>query len=118
MSEDDNRILDKLGRAAAGLLYMSEADYPLQVIQWDGPGEPTFEFIRSVAGVSAEAPVQQIKVERFFRAAPYRELLLLMNTLLANPKVYKVGNINMPVYVVGLSPSGNWLGFSTRVVET
>jgi hypothetical protein len=118
MNEDDNRILDKLGMAAAGLLYMSEADYPLQVIKWDGPAEPTLEFIRSIAGVSSEAPVEQVKVERFFRAATYGELLLLMNTLLSNSRVYKVGSISMPVYVVGLSPGGKWLGYSTRVVET
>lgn len=97
---------------------MSEADYPLQVIEWDGPGEPTLEFIRGVAGVPGEAPIQQVKIERFFRAAPYGELLVLMNTLLSNSRVYEVGNINMPVYVVGLSPGGKWLGFSTRVVET
>jgi hypothetical protein len=31
---------------------------------------------------------------------------------------YRVGTVNVAVYVVGRSPEGHWLGVSTRVVET
>jgi hypothetical protein len=32
--------------------------------------------------------------------------------------VYRIGEVNMPVYIIGKSSSGSWLGLSTRVVET
>ncbi|MDQ3743999.1 MAG: nuclease A inhibitor family protein [Acidobacteriota bacterium] len=42
----------------------------------------------------------------------------LLEENLTDLKAYRVGLINIPVYVVGRSASGNWLGVSTRVVET
>ncbi len=50
-------------------------------------------------------------------ARKYRELERLLKENLADVKVYKVGEINIPVYVVGRGAE-NWIGVSTRVVET
>ena len=51
-------------------------------------------------------------------ARRFRHLLGVLETELADLRVYRVGEISIPVYILGRSPSGSWLGLSTRVVET
>ena len=130
----DEQVLAELAAAAEGLLYMSESDYPLEPLRLEGAGEPTPARLRELAGAAADAPVQVLSLEQFFRAplsepswkggaelASARRFQALARALtenLADVRVYKVGHINMPVYVIGRSPAGGWLGLSTRVVET
>ena len=114
---DDKQVIVLLTRAAAGLLYMSESDYPFEIIQWDGSAELTPDLIRSFAGGAGDCPVQEIKVEDFL-SGRYQGLLSVLQRHLSDLKGYKVGRINMPVYLVGRSGEGTWLGVSTRVVET
>jgi hypothetical protein len=51
-------------------------------------------------------------------ARRYQALLRLLKENLNDLKVYRVGRINIAVYIIGRSKAGNWLGISTRVVET
>jgi len=51
-------------------------------------------------------------------ARRFQALARLLEENLEGLQVYRVGAINMPVYVVGRSRGGNWLGIKTRVVET
>lgn len=114
---NDEEILEELRKATVGLLYMSESDYPFELIRWDRDTEITPEFIRSVAGEPADCPIQEVHVDTFL-GGRYQKLAQLLKGNLSELKVYKVGRINMPVYIVGCSPEGNLLGLSTRVVET
>ena len=116
--ENDKQVIDMLTRAASGLLYMSESDYPFEIIQWEGSTEITPDFVRSVSGESADSPVQEIEVETFLSSGRYQRLLLALTQQLSDLRGYKVGRINVPVYLVGRSSEGGWLGLSTRVVET
>ena len=118
MGADNKHVIEGLSQAAAGLLYMSESDYPFELIQWDGPTEPAPEFIRKVAGEAEGSPIQKLEVEQFLNSGRYQRLLLVLQDELSDLRAYKVGRINMPVYVVGLSREGSWLGVATRVVET
>ena len=99
------------------MLYMSESDYPFELVRWDGPIEITPEFIRKVAGEPSDSPIQETDFDTFLGGG-YPKLAQLLKASLSDLKVYKVGRVNMPVYIVGRSPEGNWLGLSTRVVET
>lgn len=118
MANDDAQILEQLKRATAGLLFMSESDYPFELIQWEGPPDLTSEFLCRVSGEPAGCPVQELEVQDFLTAERYRRLVDVITDNLVEPKAYKVGRINMPVYVVGRSAGGKWLGVSTRVVQT
>lgn len=115
---NDQQVIDMLTRAASGLLYMSESDYPFEIIQWEGSTEITPDFIRSLSGESADSPVLEIDVETFLNSGRYQRLLSVLSQQLSELRGYKVGRINMPVYLVGRSSEGSWLGLSTRVVET
>ena len=118
MGANHQHVLERLSQAAAGLLFMSESDYPFEVIQWEGPDEPTADFIRKVAGEAEDASVQRLEVEQFLNSGRYQRLLSALQQELSELRAYKVGRINMPVFVVGRSREGGWLGVATRVVET
>ena len=129
----DAQLLEELRGATSGLTFMSEADYPLEVFDW-GETEPTPEFLRGLAGSAADAPVETRTPAEFFRAATsepdwkgaeelstakrFQTLVRLLEKNLTDLKVFRVGVINIPVYVAGRTSSGRWLGVSTRVVET
>jgi hypothetical protein len=97
---------------------MSESDYPFELVQWDGLTELTSEFLCRVSGEPADCSVQELEVRDFLTAGRYRRLVDVITANLVEPRAYKVGRINMPVYVVGRSAGGKWLGVSTRVVQT
>lgn len=129
----DEQLLKELSEATRGLMHMSESDYPFEVFDW-GKSEPTPEYLRGLDGQTADAPVETRTVEQFFRtpasepawkgaeelavARRFQALRRLLEANLSDLKVFRVGAINMPVYVAGRSASGSWLGVSTRAVET
>jgi hypothetical protein len=130
---NDAQLIEAMKEATRGLTFMSESDYPLEVFDW-GQTAPTPEFLRGLDDSAPDAPVETRTPAAFFRAATsepdwkgadelavakrFQKLLRLLEENLADLKVFHVGTINMPVYVVGRSASGSWLGVSTRVVET
>ena len=52
------------------------------------------------------------------RAASFQSVVRTLRENLTDIRVYRIGEINIPVYILGRSGSGSWLGLSTRVVET
>ncbi|MBD0372463.1 MAG: hypothetical protein ICV60_16585, partial [Pyrinomonadaceae bacterium] len=94
----------------------------------------TDDYLRDAAGVASDAPVRSQTLEEFFRAAAsephwksaaelalakrYQAIVRWLKENLENAVAYRVGEIDIPVYIIGRSPAGNWLGISTRVVET
>ena len=99
---------------------MSESDYPFEIIRWDGQiGAITAEYLRHVSGVPAEAPIEETNVDNFLQmSGQFRGLAALLKKSLRDLKVYKIGTISIPVYIVGQSDEGNWLGLSTRLIQT
>lgn len=129
----DEQLAEELRETTRGLTFMSESDYPFEVFNW-GTSEPTDEFLRGLTGEAADAAVETRAAADFFRVAAspaewknkeqlaearrFQSLQQLLEQNLTDLKVYRVGSINIPVYVAGRGASGNWLGVSTRVVET
>ncbi|MFL6336497.1 MAG: nuclease A inhibitor family protein [Pyrinomonadaceae bacterium] len=129
----DEQLIAELREATSGLTFMSESDYPFEVFNW-GTAEPTDEFLRGLTGEASGAQVETRTAADLFRVATseaewknaeqletarkFQRLLKLLEQNLKDLKVYRVGSINLPVYVAGRGSSGNWLGVSTRVVET
>ena len=128
----DEQLIEELKEATSGLTYMSEADYPFEVFKWEA--EPTPDALRALAGEGSGAAVETQTPAQFFRAATsepdwkgaeeralakrFQALQRLLEETLSDLKVFRVGRINMPVFVAGRAASGSWLGVSTRVVET
>jgi hypothetical protein len=132
--KSDEEIIEELKRMIDGLLFMSEADYPFEIVYREGQREMSPEYLRELSGQSGDAPVEVRSVDDFFRVAVsepawkgetelavakrYQALLRLLKENLDELKAYRVGEINIRVYIIGRAKTGNWLGVSTRVVET
>jgi hypothetical protein len=132
--KSDEQLIEELERAAAGLMFMSESEYPFETVYWKGLPEVSAQHLRGLSGLGEDAPVATLSIDEFFGTATsdeawraeegrlaarrYRELVAALKENLKEMKVYRVGEVNIPVYIVGRAESGNWLGVSTRVVET
>src|SRR6188474_3785926 len=69
-SSERNALVRELERLTEGLLFVSELDAPLTVITWPRPtGRPTASHLASLVGEPHPELVEQVSVERFFRAA-------------------------------------------------
>jgi hypothetical protein len=124
--KSDEQICEELKDATLGLLFMSESDYPFEVVRWEGLGESSPEHLHKVAGEDGTAPVEERAIADFFRVAAgeqewkgeaelalakrYQSLVRLLEDNLNGVKLYRVGRINIGGYVVGRSDEGNWLG--------
>ncbi|HEX8474911.1 MAG TPA: nuclease A inhibitor family protein [Pyrinomonadaceae bacterium] len=134
MMKSDEELIEELRKATDGLLFMSESDYPFEIIKWGKAGDISQEYVREIVKGAAETTVEEITVDDFFRsaaaeqewkAAPelaaakrHQKLVRLLKENLTEVRVYRVGERNIGVYIVGRSGEGNALGVSTRVVET
>jgi hypothetical protein len=131
----DEQILNEIAKAARGLLRMSESDYAVEPFRLGtGKNAPDDDALRRAAAAPDGAKVETRGAEDFFRpdsfieekdgdfqpAAParVRQLSRALTRNLSDLKVYRVGDVDIAVYVLGRSAGGSWLGVSTRVVET
>ena len=114
---NDTFILDEFRKASEGRLYMSESDYPFEMIQWDGSTALTDDFLCEVSDMTVGSAVERLDIDQFL-TGPFVRLAELIKKYLSDVRVYRIGTINMPVFIVGRSPEGNWLGVSTRIVQT
>ena len=127
-------IADQLQQASKGLLFLSESDAPFEVIHWPAQGELTPPKLLQLTGHPPDAPVELRTVDDFFAIATQEEdwhdeeereivkrfqhLVSVLKQNLSNIQVYRVGSIEIDAYIVGVTPSGNWMGLSTQLVET
>ena len=132
--KSDDELLAELGQATAGLLMMSGSDPCFELVRWDSKTEITPESLRARTQENASSPVAEQSVDEFFHAAVaepewkgaddlklarrYQSLVRLLKGNLTDLKVYRVGGVNISVYIIGRSNQGTMLGLSTRVIET
>jgi len=130
----DNELIQELQDATAGLLMMSESDYPFEVASIEGEAKLTPEYLRRLAGKSEDEPVEKRELDDFFRnsvfepdwkneaqiatARQFQKVVALFKKEFSDTGVYRIGNIDIAVFILGRSSRGNWLGLSTRVIET
>lgn len=130
----DKEIVEQLKLASDGLLVMSESEYPMQVFLWEGATSMTHEEVIQKTGHSPNTPIESVKVDNFFSTATteedwhgdeekemvanFKALVQTIKLNLANPIVYRLGKIEIDVYIIGETPSGALAGLSTKVIET
>lgn len=127
-------IVKALRKATEGLLFMSESDYPFEVLYWRQPGgSPTAAKVAVLAGEDPNM-VEQRSVDAFFDGAAtaqdwhspdelktvqrYQDLLALLKSKLRRLNVYRFGRIQIHAYVVGVTSAGNWVVLKTTQIET
>ena len=127
-------IATQLKQVSNGLLFLSESDAPFEVISWQTQGELTPAKLLQLTNHPPDAPVKVASVDDFFARATQEEdwhdqeeretvkqfqnLVSVLKQNLSQLQVYRVGNTNIEAYIVGMTPSGDWTGLSTKLVET
>ncbi len=126
-------ILDRLRQDTVDLVWLSESDYPFEVIGWEQGSEmnPAALFTELV---DREITIETITLADFFASAltvedwyeaeelaqvdRYRKLLQTIESTLTEVQVFRVGEIEISVYIVGKTPDGDLVGLKTHLVET
>jgi Nuclease A inhibitor-like protein len=123
---------DEVEKLTEGLLYMSETDAPLKYFelgeeaarQW--PPATAAQFLE-LLGKEPKTPVQEIPPEKFFEALSVGneenedQVKSLRNAFMNNLddiRLYRVGEIEIEIYLLGKEGSGKVCGLQTLSVET
>jgi hypothetical protein len=135
MTMNESTALDVLAKAAAGLLFLSETDAPLVPFFWPSEDDAALTPARllELAKAKPDAPVKTATLAHFFRNAikekswhneeekaeveKFKSLVATLKSTLKKPQVFRVGEVSIDVYVVGVV-EGGYAGLQTRVVET
>jgi Nuclease A inhibitor-like protein len=126
-------VLDLLKQATIDLLWSSESDYPFEIVTWEPGIEMTTATLFSNLD-QADLAIESIDLTNFFEPVlivedwyeaeelaqvdRYTNLLQTIDSNLTEVKVFRIGEIEIDIYIVGKTPSGDIVGLKTQVVET
>ncbi|MFD3000414.1 nuclease A inhibitor family protein [Pontibacter toksunensis] len=129
-------ILQKLQELTQGLYYISESDYPMEVVHFDDVEADNLsdEAISQLAGQPTDAKVETVDLAYFLRnmtrtepeadeaegqnAERFQALQALMEQQLSGVKVYRIGRREITALALGALPEGGYGGFKTILIET
>lgn len=126
-------ILDRLSQATTDLLWSSESDYPFEIVTWEHEIDLTaaglfsdstdnHALIESISLIDLFAPVIAVEdwyeVEELAQVERYKALLQIIEANLSDVQVFRVGEIEIAIYIVGKTPSGDTVGLKTVSIET
>jgi hypothetical protein len=133
MMTSGNDLLNTLKQTSAGLQYTSESDYPFEVFSWH-LDTLTPKKLLAQTGHPKGTAIQLEDFDKFFAqvtqekdwygpkeketVVQYQQLVKLLRSALSDIQVYRVGQIELDIYIVGKTPEGFFVGLSTKVVET
>lgn len=129
-------LIKQLQELTSGLYYISESDYPLEVVVLDQVADNnlTSAILLTLTNQSAGTPVQEETLPFFFRnmtkeradadeetqnkAERFKLLQNFMEQHLQNIKVYCMGKREIKAYIIGKTADNRYIGFKTTVVQT
>jgi Nuclease A inhibitor-like protein len=126
--------MTRIANAADGLLFSSEADYPLEPFTWTDTTPFSPDALYKLTALPSSTPVTQEDFNDFFapmlylppdataealnRVKRFRSLVRVLRRNLSDLAVYKLGTVEMPTFIVGRLANGTSAGLRTTVVET
>ena len=124
----EQMVLDVAADGPATRLLAPFADAPFEAFSWGkANGNLTPAIVQKLTGAGAKKPIQQMSLGDFFEnltsdenddADKYKALLKVVNEQLSGAKVYRFGDVELDIYLVGKTKEGEWAGLKTRSVET
>ena len=130
----ENNLTEQIKKAAESLYYVSETD--AEILPYVGePAEAvTKEKLLSQTKSASDAPVEERDFAGFFirlteiqdwfgdeekeMAQKFTGLRQILENNLRDLKVFKVGKIQLDIYVVGLDAENKLTGIRTKAIET
>ena len=117
--------LSTLKSACKGLSLPSESDEPIEPVQWDLAGSPTEADVLRLSGHKPGERVETTDLPDIFRDAlagddadKFEALSQALKDSLSDLRVYRIGDVEKDVYIVGRDAGGKWVGLKSKVVET
>ncbi|NBB28872.1 nuclease A inhibitor family protein [Cellulophaga sp. BC115SP] len=127
---------EKITALVADLYYPSESDEKIEF--FDAPfaieGTPDVASLKMFLGIPPEVTTSEWDIETFFKPLLKKEdwfgeeelewlksaedLHALLIANLTDIKIYRIGNIEIDVYLLGKPTEGNCVGVKTKVIET
>lgn len=136
MKKENSTILEKIKSVSEGLYFRSETTYPFKTfaIEGIGPNKLTAQKLLEVKKHHKNTPIKVVEVDDFFRIATkneswhneeekeevenFKKLVKVLKENLKDMKVFRVGKIEIDVYIIGKAVTGDYAGVATKVVET
>lgn len=134
MKVPPDALLKQLAAAAEGLLYPSETDAPFLPFAWETMRDFSVDKLLLATRHDRNTPVEGMELGEFFKPLVRREewfddaerstahrfenLRDTLDDLLSEISVYRVGTVNIDIYVIGKTDDGYFAGVSTKAVET
>lgn len=116
-----------LQQATKDLLYMSETDEPFKVVRWERSADKLSpQELLALSKNDPAARVEEQSLDEFFEdltadeadsADQYKGLLATIKEHLTDPRVFRIGQVQIGIYILGES-EGAWRGVKTKAVET
>ena len=129
-----NDLIERISQSVAGLSYTSESDAPVDLFVGNTADAVTRENLLSQLEISANSPVETVAFDDFFApltaiqswfgkeekasAAKFARLRDLLKNNLEDLNVFKIGAVELDIYVVGLNAESKLMGIATKAVET
>ena len=133
-SEPVDQLAKQIRQISEGLYYISETDAKIFPFAGTKANAVTKENLLPQTGNKPDAPVEERDFADFFTrltkiqdwfgdeekqtAAKFARLKELLEKNLKDLKVFKVGRIEIDIYIVGLDDEGKLTGIKTKAVET
>ena len=143
INPEDCQLIADLQQASAGLLWLSEADFPWEVIYWQHLSELTPKILLQQINYDCTSKVETKELEQVFAVATaeqdwhneaekqeverYQSLVNLLHHYLDNIQVYRVGEKEIELYVLGqtkhqaigcATAQKAIAGLKTKIIET
>lgn len=122
------KLLAEIEKSTAGLTYVSETDAPVEPYM-NGRAKAV-----EASNLTDQTRYEEMSAPDFFarltadkdwygerernRSKRFASLYKLLQENLQDLKVFKVGRVQLDIYVVGLDADGNLIGLKTKAVET
>jgi hypothetical protein len=128
----------KLKTASDGLFYISETEAPFDTFVWNrkekNGNQPTADEVLKMIGRESDAKVTEKNLAEFFaqptqmqdwfgdeektQVEKFANLKELLAKNLREIRVFKIGEVQIDIYIVGVDRDGNLAGVKTKAVET
>jgi hypothetical protein len=132
--DPERRMINAIAQVSNGLVYISETD--AEVVPFvDGEADAvTKEAVLKAAGLPDDMRVEEVDFDQFFtrlsavkdwygdeekkRAGQYARLSEVLQGYLRELKVFRLGRVQIEIYIAGLDETNHLAGIRTRAVET
>ncbi|MFN3562016.1 MAG: nuclease A inhibitor family protein [Chloroherpetonaceae bacterium] len=128
-------LIAQLREKIDGLYFPSESDFPFEVIVWEHFADELFNTEKWLAhvGLPTDSPIENTSIDYLFRnlsveqewhdevqkeqVAQFKALQELLQANLTDLTVYRVGRIEITIFIVGKF-GNDVVGLKTQAVET